>query len=62
MACDSGMPRCVRMVGSMNRMPFDDQRKQNETIQSRIVRSRAAWREQFKDSDAGLDRRPRDEA
>ncbi len=40
--CVSGRPRCTRMVGNMKMMPFDDHRKQNDTIQSRIVRLRRA--------------------
>ena len=38
--CFSGRPRWIRMVGSMKMMPFDDHRKQNDTIQSRMVRLR----------------------
>jgi hypothetical protein len=30
------------MVGNMKMMPFDDHRKQNDTIQRRIVRLRRA--------------------
>ncbi len=45
MACESGMPRSVRMVGNMKRMPLDDQKKQNDTIHSRnVVRRRSGER------------------
>src|SRR6266536_6694822 len=32
------MLRCCRIVGSMNRMPFEAHRKPNDTIHSRMVR------------------------
>src|SRR5205823_8076210 len=37
MASVSGIPRCVRIVGSMNRMPFEAHKNPNETIQTRTV-------------------------
>jgi hypothetical protein len=41
MASVSGIPRCVGIVGSMNRMPFDAHKNPNETIQTRtVVRAR----------------------